>query len=176
MPMALTSSESGMTSVAISAARQLPSNRNNTAITSSAPSARLRVTVPMVAATSWERSSRIVPVTPSGSAGAIMRSLSPTALATVRLFSPTSISALPTTISWPLRLAAPDRSSPPTFTMATSRTITGTPPRAAITALEISSIERMRASARTRYDSPERWMKLAPTERLALSSAWARSV
>ena len=96
---------------------------------------------------------------PGGMVFEMSFSLSPTACATVRLFAPTSMSALPTTVSLPLRLAAPDRSSPPTLTVATCATVTGTPWRCATTAREISSMVRMRASARTRYDSPERWMK-----------------
>lgn len=99
MPIALISSDSGMISAAMAAARQLPSSQNRMATTSSAPSVRLRATVSTVATTSWERSSVGTMTTPGGRVVPILLSFSPTACATVRLFAPTSISALPTTVS-----------------------------------------------------------------------------
>ena len=56
MPMAVISIESGITSAVISAARKLPSSRNSTTMTSSAPSAGSSPTVPIVASTSSVRS------------------------------------------------------------------------------------------------------------------------
>ena len=117
MPIAVISMDSGMTSAVISAARKLPSSRNSTAITSSAPSARLLVTVPMVASTSWVRSSTVVTSMPGGRDGAMARSLASTAEETVRLLAPISISAVPTTTSRPFSLALPVRVSPPIDTL-----------------------------------------------------------
>ncbi|CUS43731.1 Predicted cell-wall-anchored protein SasA (LPXTG motif) [hydrothermal vent metagenome] len=150
MPIAIIRNENGMTSTAMIAARQLPSSRNRAAATSSAPSVRLRSTVETVALTSLARSSTTCTLMPGGRVFATCPSLSPTALATTRLFSPISISAVPTTASSPFMLAAPVRRSPPTFTLASWPTVTGTPPRVAATALRISSTERILASARTR--------------------------
>ena len=52
-----------------------------------------------------------------------------TAAATVRLFAPISIRAVPTTTSRPFSLALPVRVSPPIETAAMSLMRTGTPPR-----------------------------------------------
>ena len=150
MPIALINSDKGITSAAMSAARQLPSRANRMTTTSSAPSARFLATVEIVATTSCERSRVGTTVMPAGRVLAISFSFVPTACATVRLLAPTSIRALPTTVSWPSRLAAPVRNSPPTLTFATCATVIGTPARVAITALAISSCVRMRPSARTR--------------------------
>ena len=127
MPIALIKSDRGITSAAINAARQLPSRKNKITTTSSAPSAKFFATVVMVAMTNCERSSVGTAVIPSGKVFVTACSLSPTARATVRLLAPTSIKALPTTVSTPLRLAAPVRSSPPTVTLATCATVIGTP-------------------------------------------------
>ena len=99
MPMAVMSRDNGITSAAITAARQLPSNANRMTTTSSAPSVRFLATVLMVATTNCERSSVGTMLTPGGMVLLISFSLSPTAAATVRLLAPTSISALPTTVS-----------------------------------------------------------------------------
>ena len=56
IPVTVISMESGITAAVISAARMLPSNRNNTAMTSSAPSMRLVRTVAMVRSTRLVRS------------------------------------------------------------------------------------------------------------------------
>ena len=56
-------------------------------------------------------------------------SRSATPWATMRLFSPASISAVPMTTSLPFIDAAPVRSSPPSWTLATLATVTGTPLR-----------------------------------------------
>ncbi len=61
-----------------------------------------------------------------------------TACATAREFSPTSIMAVPITVSLPSRVAAPVRSSLPMATSATSATRTGAPSRLAITTCSIS--------------------------------------
>ena len=87
-----------MTRVAIRAARQVPSSRNSSATTRQAPSPRLRATVEMVARTSWERSRAGTTMIPDGRVVWIAFSFSPTPCATVRLFSPTSIRALPITV------------------------------------------------------------------------------
>ena len=73
-----------------------------------------------------------------------------TEVATVRLFSPVSINAVPITTSCPFLLAAPVRNCPPIRTVATRLIVTGTLSRVATTARPISSMEWMRASARTR--------------------------
>ena len=65
-----------MTSVAMIAARMLPSSQNSTAATSRAPSARFFSTVPIVASTSSERSRRCATMTPGGSASATSSSRS----------------------------------------------------------------------------------------------------
>ena len=86
-----------------------------------------------VRAPSWPRR-------PAAACGAISCILASTAAATVRLFSPISISAVPTTTSCPFSLALPVRSSRPTPTSATSRTRIGTPSRVATTTSPISSM------------------------------------
>ena len=55
-------------------------------------------------------------------------------LATMRLFSPTSISTVEMTASDPMRLPEPVRTAPPITTWPTSLTRTGTPLRVATTA------------------------------------------
>ena len=56
MPVMVISMESGITAAVISAARMLPSSRNSTTMTSSAPSSRFFCTVAMVLSTSVVRS------------------------------------------------------------------------------------------------------------------------
>ena len=56
MPVTVINIDSGMTAAVISAARKLPSRKNSTAITSSAPSIRLVRTVAMVRSTRLVRS------------------------------------------------------------------------------------------------------------------------
>ena len=56
MPVIVHSIAIGMTAAVTSAARTLPSSANSTAMTSNAPSTRLRVTVAIVASTSEVRS------------------------------------------------------------------------------------------------------------------------
>ena len=68
MPVAVISIASGMTSAVMSAARKLPSSRNSTTMTSSAPSARFVATVSIVASTSSVRSSTVWARMPGGSA------------------------------------------------------------------------------------------------------------
>ena len=67
MPMAVSSIESGIASAVISAARKLPSSRNSTTMTSSAPSARLFATVSIVASTSLVRLSTVLAAMSGGS-------------------------------------------------------------------------------------------------------------
>ena len=98
MPVAVISMVSGMTSAVISAARKLPSSRNRTTMTSSAPSARFFSTVAMVASTSLVRLSTVL-TTMSGGRDRVttchlLRRRPP---ATVRLLPPISIMAVPTT-------------------------------------------------------------------------------
>ena len=118
IPIAIIRNEKGITRTAISAARQFPRKRNRDAATRSAPSVRFRSTVPTVALTSLARSSATFTSTPGGRVPSIADSFSPTASATMRLFSPISMSTVPITASSPFMLAAPVRRSPPTFTSA----------------------------------------------------------
>ena len=99
MPIAVIRNEIGMISTAIRAARTFPSRKNSAIATSTAPSNRLRCTVAMVALTSFERSRVGVTFTPTGSDFSMVSNFSPTALATVRLFSPINIKVVPTTTS-----------------------------------------------------------------------------
>jgi hypothetical protein len=158
IPVAAISSDSGITSVAMNAARTLPSRKNSVAITSNAPIAKFSATVVIVAFTSCERSSSTSATIPGGRLSLTSRNRSRTAVATVRLFPPASISAVPMAISRPSLLAAPARNAPPIFTTPMSLTVTGMLLRDVTTAWLISSRVRMRASACTRYASPARWM------------------
>ncbi len=81
-----------------------------------------------------------------------------TACATVRLFSPISSTAVPSTASRPLLVAAPVRSSLPLSMAATSRKRTGVPLGLAMTTLPMSAASRNCPGARTRYCSPLRSM------------------
>ncbi len=81
-----------------------------------------------------------------------------TACATVRLFSPISSTAVPSTASRPLLVAAPVRSSLPLSMVATSRRRTGVPLGLAMTTLPMSAASRSCPGARTRYCSPLRSM------------------
>ncbi len=158
MPIAVISMAMGITSAVISAARKLPSSTNSTAITSRAPSERLRATVPMVASTNWVRSSTVSTLTPAGSDGVIARSLASTAADTVRLLAPINIRAVPTTTSRPFSLALPVRVSPPIESDARSRIRTGTPPRVVTTTAPSSSMVSRRPPDRTTNPSPLRSM------------------
>ena len=158
MPIDVISIASGITSAVISAARKFPSSRNNTATTRRAPSARLRVTVPMLASTSCVRSSTGLTSIPGGSDGTMARRRASTAEETVRLLAPISISAVPTTTSRPFSLALPVRVSPPMETVAMSRIRTGTPPRVETTTAPRSSMLSMRPPERTTMPSPLRSM------------------
>ena len=66
---------------------------------------------------------------PGGRVRLISSILASTAAATVRLLPPISISAVPSTTSWPFSLALPVRSSRPIVDLATSLTWIGMPPR-----------------------------------------------
>jgi hypothetical protein len=96
MPIAVSSIDSGIASAVMIAARKFPSMTNRTTTTSSAPSARLRSTVRIVASTSIRRSSTVFARTSGGRVRATSCILRSTAAATVRLFAPTSMKAVPT--------------------------------------------------------------------------------
>ncbi|MNV75558.1 hypothetical protein D3C71_1688560 [compost metagenome] len=98
-------------------------------MTSMAPSARLRATVAMVESTSWLRSSTGTAATSGGRLSLTRASCRAAACATVRLFSPASIRAVPSTASCPSRLAPPRRGAWPISTLATSATRTVSPAR-----------------------------------------------
>ena len=101
MPVTVMSMDSGMTAAVISAARMLPSNRNSTAMTSSAPSMRLVRTVAMV------RSTRLVRSYTGWMRHAFRQTLlnfcdsAAAARDTARLFSPISMITVPRTTSSP---------------------------------------------------------------------------
>ena len=109
----------GMTAAAISAARILPSSRNSTTMTSSAPSVRFFATVRIVESTRAVRSSTGCTTTSGGSEALIAFSRSATAVATLRLFSPIRMIAVPTTTSVPFSDADPIRIACPVRTVAT---------------------------------------------------------
>ncbi len=120
IPLAVIIIAIGITRAVIKAARMLPSNRNKMTTTSSAPSPRFFCTVWIVAFTSFVRFKTVLALMPSGRDLLISASFISTAFETVRLFSPFSIIAVPTTTSWPFSLALPVRSSFPSATVATS--------------------------------------------------------
>ena len=93
-------------------------------------------------------------MTPRGSERWTTSSRFATRSVTVRLFSPTSIMAVPITTSTPFSLAAPVLSSCPWPTVAMSWTRMGSPLRVATTTSRRSSSERSRPLVRTRYCSP----------------------
>ncbi len=99
MPMTANRKLIGIIKAVIAAARMLPSSRNNTAMTSSAPSVRLVATVLMVAFTRALRSSTVTASIPGGRVGRICSSRSPAAWATVRLLPSAIIRAVPSTAS-----------------------------------------------------------------------------
>ena len=149
IPVAVIIMATGMTSAVMMAARMLPSARNRTAMTRSAPSARFLETVLTVASTRSVRLSSVRAWMPGGRSLLISLILASAAAETVRLFSPMSIRAVPSTTSCPFSLAEPVRSSRPTPTSATSLTKIGTPARVATTMSRIWSTFSMRPPART---------------------------
>ena len=149
MPVAVSIIVTGMTRAVMTAARMFPSVRNSTAMTSSAPSARFLPTVRMVASTRSVRLRSVRAWMPGGRSLLISRILASAAAETVRLFSPISIRAVPSTTSCPFSLAEPVRSSCPIPTSATSFTRMGTPARVATTMSRIWSTFSMRPPART---------------------------
>ena len=149
MAMAAIRNDSGMTSAVIRAARKLPSAKNSTAMTSSAPTVRLCSTVRIVASTSRVRSSTGLMITSGGRLGAMALRRSSTRAATVRLFSPTSIKAVPITTSRPFSLAEPRRGAWPRATVATSETLTTAPWRRPIGVSASSARLLTLASVRT---------------------------
>ena len=127
MPVKVNSMDNGMTSAAMSAARKLPKNRNNTTITSAAPSKQIGGYSSNGFVDQAVRSYTGVATTPSGSVRLIADNFSAIARETERLFSPINISAVPRTTSSPSWVAAPLRNSFPIITSATSLMRIGTP-------------------------------------------------
>ncbi|MND97644.1 hypothetical protein D3C80_899680 [compost metagenome] len=157
MPMTANRKLIGIIRAAMVAARILPSSRNRTTMTSSAPSVRLRATVEMVALTRALRSRTVTASIPTGRVLRTCSRRSPAAWATVRLLPPAIIRAVPRTASWPSRLAPPRRGAWPTSTVATSATRTTRPLRLTTGAWARSSTVEARASVRTVKASPARW-------------------
>ncbi len=149
MPVMVISMATGITSAVMIAARMLPSSRNRMTMTRVAPSDRFLATVFTVASTRRVRSRTVWTSTPGGRLLRIWSILASTAAATVRLFSPISISAVPTTTSRPSSLPEPVRRSRPMRTSAMSLIRTGMPPRVATTTLPMSSMFSRRPAART---------------------------
>ena len=139
MPVMVISMARGITAAVMSAALRLPSSRNSTTITSSAPSSRFLRTVAIAFSTRLVRSYTVSSRTPSGSDGRMSSSALDTRCATAREFSPTSMNAVPSTVSRPSRVAAPVRSCRPRPTSATSCTRTGMPLRWATITSSISA-------------------------------------
>ena len=117
-------------------------------MTRPAPSARFFATVRIVASTSCVRSSKVRITIPGGRVRRIWSRRASTAVATVRLFSPIRIRAVPMTVSRPFSLAEPVRRSRPIRTVAMSRIRTGTEPRLATTTSAIASGLSRRPAAR----------------------------
>ena len=157
MPMTANRKLIGIIRAVMLAARRFPSSRNSTTMTSRAPSVRLRATVPMVEFTRALRSSTVTASIPGGRVSRTSSRRSPAAWATVRLLPPAIIKAVPSTDSWPSRLAPPSRGACPTSTVATSATRTTRPPRLTTGAWARSSTVEARASVRTVSASPPRW-------------------
>ena len=139
MPVIVASMERGMTAAVIKAALKLPSKANSTTMTSSAPSSRFLVTVAMALSTSCVRSYTGSTVTPSGRESCMASSLRATSRATVRELAPISIIAVPSTVSLPSCVAAPERRSLPIPMSATSRIFIGTLSRSLMMTLPMSS-------------------------------------
>ena len=175
MPITANRNDSGITSAVIVAARRLPSSRNSTTTTSSAPSVRFLATVLMVELTSTLRSRTGAATMSAGSDVLTCSRRAAAAWATVRLLPPAIISAVPSTASWPLRLAAPRRGARLSSTSATSATRTTTPLRVATGACARSSVVSARPSARTTRPSPARCTKPAPACTLERCNAVTRS-
>ena len=149
MPVAVSIMAIGMTRAVMIAARMLPSARNSTATTSSAPSAKFLDTVRTVASTRSVRLSSVRAWMPGGRSLLISLILASAAAETVRLFSPMSMRAVPSTTSRPFSLAEPVRSSRPIPTSATSLTRIGIPARVATTTSRIWSTFSISPLART---------------------------
>ena len=158
MPEKVNSIASGITSAVSSAARRFPRKKNSTAMTRIAPSMRFLRTVAIAFSTSTVRSYTVTAFTPLGRLRLISSMRASTACATLRLFSPISMTTVPSTTSTPFSVAAPVRSSRPMPTSATSRTRTGMPLTLVTTILPMSSIDAAWPGARTRYCSPSRSM------------------
>ncbi|GJD73584.1 hypothetical protein CFIICLFH_1813 [Methylobacterium goesingense] len=149
MPVMVISIATGMTRAVTMAARMLPSSRNRMTMTRAAPSARFLATVRMVASTRTVRLRTVWTSTPGGRVRRISVIFASTAAATVRLFSPISIRAVPMTTSRPSSLPDPVRRSRPIRTSARSEMRTGTPPRVVTTTEPMSSMVSSRPAART---------------------------
>ncbi len=129
----------------------------------------------MVESTSDLRLMTVRTRTPSGSERRMSPIRASTASATVRLFPPGSMSAVPITTSLPFSLPAPVRDSSPRTTSATSRTKIGVPSWLPTATAPISSSVRTRASDRTTRALPLDSTYPAPVETLFASSAATRS-
>ncbi|MNC15728.1 hypothetical protein D3C75_635530 [compost metagenome] len=158
MPVKVNNIDNGMTMAVISAARMLPRNRNNTAMTRMAPSTRFFFTVAMAFSTRLVRSYTVTATTPLGRLRLISTSLAATAWDTVRLFSPISMNTVPSTTSRPFSVAAPERSSSPRPTWATWLTRIGVPSTLEMTILAMSSADATWPGARISNCSPLRSM------------------
>ena len=158
MPVSVNSIASGITAAVVSAARTLPSSRNSTAMTSSAPSTRFFATVRIVRSTSVVRSYTGTARTPAGRLRFASIRRAAVACATSRLLAPISMKVVPSTTSRPSIVAAPVRNSGPSPTWATSRTRIGTPSRRSSTMSRMPSRSATCPGARTRNCWPLRSM------------------
>ena len=127
IPVKVNSIDNGITQAVIKAARKLPKKINRITMTKIAPSTKFFWTVLMALFTKLVRSYTVSISTPLGKVSWISLILLSTAWATVRLFSPIIIIAIPSTVSSPLYVAAPVRKSCPIATEATSATRMGRP-------------------------------------------------
>ena len=127
IPVTVISMANGITRAVRNAARMLPSNKNSTTITRMAPSSRFVQTVSSVLSTSFVRSYTACASIPFGKPALISFSFSPTAYATVRLFSPININTVLITTSRPFCVAAPVRRPLPFSISATSPTVMAEP-------------------------------------------------
>ena len=127
MPVIVINMANGITSAVKKAARKLPKRTNSTTMTRSAPSNRLVWTVCKVLSTNLVRSYTAVATIPSGRLALISFSFSPTAWATVRLFSPINMNTVLMTTSRPFCVAAPVRKPWPFSMSATSLMVSAEP-------------------------------------------------
>ncbi len=154
MPLTANSILKGITHAVISAARTFPSRMKSTTITSTAPSNRFFSTVAIVLSTREVRLYTVSITTPSGKLRCTSSILLATFCATMRLFSPISIMAVPNTTSLSPEVEAPVRNCSPSLTSATSLTRTGASSRFVTTTPRISSSVLSCPGERTNHCSP----------------------